>query len=129
MIVQTIDEVIKSKDRNVESSNWASRRFLVKKDGMGFSLSETIIYEGSETEIWYKNHLEACYCVEGEGEVEVLEPEPGIYQIKPGTLYALDKHDKHILRGKTRMKLVCVFNPPLTGKEVHDEDGSYVLSE
>ena len=54
MIVRTLDEVIKSEDRYVESSNWTSRRFLVKKDGMGFSLSETIIHEGSETEIWYK---------------------------------------------------------------------------
>ena len=66
--------------------------------------------------------------MEGEGEVEVLEPEPGIYQIKPGTLYALDKHARHILRAKTPLKLICVFRPPLTGLEVHDEDGSYAAS-
>jgi L-ectoine synthase len=66
MILRTIEEVLNSKN-NVEADNWASRRFLVKKDGMGYSLSETTIYAGSETEIWYKNHFEACYCVEGEG--------------------------------------------------------------
>ena len=124
MIVRTLDEVLKS-DRDVESSNWASRRFLLKKDGMGFTLTETTIYEGTESLIWYKHHLEACYCIEGEGEVEVLEPEPKTYPIRPGTLYALDKHDKHILRAKTRMRLVCVFNPPLTGREVHDAKGAY----
>ena len=37
MIVRTIDEVLDS-DRNVEAPTFASRRFLLKKDGMGFSL-------------------------------------------------------------------------------------------
>ena len=40
-------------------------------------------------------------------------------------MYALDKHDKHILRANTEMRLVCVFNPPLKGKEVHDSSGAY----
>jgi len=129
MIVRTIDEVLDS-DRNVEAPTFASRRFLLKKDGMGFSLSETIEYEGSINDPWwYKNHVEACYCIEGEGELEVLEPEPAVYQIKPGTLYAPNKHDKHILRVKTKMRLICVFNPPLTGRELHDADGSYPPSD
>jgi L-ectoine synthase len=128
MIVRTLDEILKS-DRNVEASSWASRRFLLEKDDMGFSLSETTVYEGTETHIWYRHHLEACYCIEGEGEVEVLAPEPRIYPIGPGTMYALDKHDKHILRAKTRMRLICVFNPPLTGREVHDADGAYAPAD
>jgi L-ectoine synthase len=116
MIVRTLEEILKS-DQNVESENWASRRFLVKKDGMGFSLSETIVYPGTETEIQYKNHFEACYCVEGTGEIEVLEPEPKVYPIQPGTVYALDKHDKHVLRVHERMKLLCVFvQPPVAGR-------------
>jgi L-ectoine synthase len=128
MIVRTIDEILKS-DGNVETSDWASRRFLLKRDNMGFTLSETTVYEGTENHIWYKHHLEACYCIEGEGEVEVLDPEPRTYPIRPGTMYALDRHDKHILRAKTRMRLVCVFNPPLTGREVHDAEGAYGVSE
>lgn len=129
MIVRTLDEVLKSDDRNVETPLFFSRRFLLKKDGLGFSLTETICHEGRENTMWYKHHFEACYCIEGEGEVEVLEPEPKTYQIRPGTLYALDKHDKHILRIKKRMKLICVFNPPLTGLEVHEADGSYRASD
>lgn len=43
-------------------------------------------------------------------------------------MYALDKHDKHILRANDKpMIMACVFNPPVTGKEVHQEDGSYAL--
>jgi L-ectoine synthase len=124
MIVRSLAQIMNT-DRNVETEKWASRRLLVKGDGLGFSLSETIIHPGSESTIWYKNHFEACYCVEGEGEIEALEPEHRICRIAPGTLYALDQHDKHLLRAFTTMKLICVFKPALSGTEVHDADGSY----
>jgi L-ectoine synthase len=48
------------------------------------------------------------------------------YPIGPGTLYALDEHDEHILRAISGdLRLVCIFNPPLTGQEKHLPDGSY----
>lgn len=50
-----------------------------------------------------------------------------IYTIEPGTIYILDKHDEHLLRASEEMELACVFNPPLHGKEVHDESGVYPL--
>jgi L-ectoine synthase len=31
-------------------------------------------------------------------------------------VYALDQHDRHVLRARSRMRLVCVFTPPLHGK-------------
>jgi L-ectoine synthase len=77
--------------------------------------------------IWYRNHVEAVYCIEGEGEIELSTGE--IYPIRPGMLYALDGHEKHYLRANTRLRMVCVFNPPLTGREVHDQDGVYPLVE
>jgi len=127
MIVRSLGQ-IRGTDRDVETEKWASRRLLVRGDGLGFSLSETIIHPGSESIIWYKNHFEACYCVEGEGEIESLTPDVRKSKIEPGTLYALDKHDRHILRAFTTLKLICVFNPALSGTEVHDPDGSYPLS-
>ena len=51
------------------------------------------------------------------------------FTIAPGTCYALDKHDRHTLRADEEMKLVCVFNPPVTGTEIHDEDEAYRLLE
>jgi L-ectoine synthase len=33
----------------------------------------------------------------------------------------------HQLRPRTQMRTVCVFNPPVTGREVHDENGVYPL--
>lgn len=61
--------------------------------------------------------MEACYCIDGEGEVEC---DGQLFLIKAGTMYALDKNDKHILRAKTNMKLVCVFVPALKGQEKHN---------
>ena len=95
---------------------------------MGFSFHITTIHAGTETHMEYRNHLEAVYCLEGEGEVECLQ-DGQVYPISPGTIYALDQHDQHILRAKTEIKFVCVFNPALHGQEVHDSDGSYPLSE
>ena len=128
MIVKDIEDIKGSKREVYDpEGNWVSRRLLLKKDGMGFSFHETIIFAGTETLIWYKNHLEAVYCIEGEGEVETTD-DGNIYPIKPGILYALNKHDRHYLRAYDKdLRLMCVFNPPLHGNEVHDKEGSYSL--
>jgi L-ectoine synthase len=127
MIVTKLEDLTGT-DRDVDVETWTSRRFLLKSDGMGFSMHDTIIKAGTETFIWYAHHLEAVYCVEGEGEVEVIETGE-VFPIKDGTLYALNGHEKHYLRARTQMRMVCVFNPPLTGREVHDEQGIYPLIE
>jgi L-ectoine synthase len=110
----------------VSSATWRSIRLLTRADNMGFSLNETTIFAGTETRLWYKNHLEAVYCLAGEGEVELLD-DGRVFPVVPGTLYALDMHDRHVLRAFSELTLVCVFNPPLRGDEVHDADGSYPL--
>ena len=129
MIVRTLGEIIGT-DRDVRApnNNWVSRRLLLKEDNMGFSFHETIISAGTETYIWYKNHLEAVFCIEGTGEVETID-DGRVYPITPGTMYALDKNDQHYLRAFDDMRLMCVFNPPLVGSEVHREDGSYPLPD
>jgi len=129
MLVRMLSDILDT-DREVyaQNNNWVSRRLLARADNMGFSLHDTIIFAKTETMIWYKNHLEAVYCIEGEGEIETAK-DGTVYPIKPGTMYALNDHDKHFLRAFKDMRLVCVFNPPLKGDEVHLEDGSYSLSE
>ncbi len=128
MIVRTLEECIAS-DRRVlaETGTWESVRMLLKDDGMGFSFHITTIYKQSETHIHYQNHLESVYCISGSGEIEVVGGET--YPIRPGTLYILDQHDEHYLRAYAGQDMVmaCVFNPPITGREVHDENGVYPL--
>ena len=123
MIVRTLDEV-KGSEREVHAATWTSRRLLLRKDGMGFSMHDTTIHAGTETEMRYLNHLEAVYCIAGDGEIEVL-PEGPCYPIAPGTLYALDGHERHVLRAHSELRMVCVFNPPVAGGEVHGADGAY----
>lgn len=127
MIVRDLAS-LRGTDSEVHASTWVSRRLLLKRDGMGFSLHETILYSGTETRMWYRNHLEAVYCVEGEGEIEDLARGER-HIITPGTMYALNEHDKHVLRARSNLRMVCVFNPPCTGAETHDADGSYPLLE
>lgn len=125
MIVRTLEGTVDS-EHHVYAPTWNSRRLLLAADGMGFSLHDTIIDAGTETRMWYRNHLEAVYCIEGEGTLEDVGTGE-IHEISPGTVYALDQHDRHVLRARTRMRMVCVFNPPCTGKETHDEHGGYPL--
>ncbi|MOA45962.1 L-ectoine synthase [compost metagenome] len=91
-------------------------------------MHDTLIKAGTVTEIWYKNHVEAVYCIEGIGEIEVVETGE-VYPISPGTLYVLNGHEKHLLRGTSQMRMVCVFNPPCTGYEVHDGEGTYPVDK
>lgn len=126
MIVRTIEDIIGT-EREVyaKNGNWVSRRFVLNDDAAGFSFHETLIKAGTETHIWYKHHIEAVYCVAGDGEIEDLKTGE-IHPIKDGTLYLLNDNDEHLLRGgSVDMRMICAFNPPVTGREMHDEDGAY----
>lgn len=129
MIVRKLKDIIGT-DRDVDTEGWNSRRLVLKDDNMGYSVHDTIIKEGAELHMWYKNHLEAVYLIEGKGEIEDLKAGK-THDLETGTIYALNDNDKHILRANkgSHMRMVCVFNPPVTGKEVHDEDGAYLLEE
>ncbi|TYT75985.1 ectoine synthase [Desulfobotulus mexicanus] len=129
MIVRTLKEITGTeRDKKAANGNWVSRRFLLAKDGMDFSFHETTIFAGTETRIWYKNHLEAVYCVGGKGELERLDTGE-IIPISDGTMYALNGHEPHLLRASEDMRLVCVFNPALVGTEDHNKDGVYATPE
>lgn len=129
MIVRRLNEVLGSeRDIKADNDHWVSRRLLLRHEGMGFSLHDTTIFAGTETFIHYKNHLEAVYCVGGEGEIEDLETGE-VHPLSDGTMYALNGHERHYLRARSDMRMVCVFNPALTGNEVHDREGAYPLVE
>ena len=122
MIVKTRQDVIGTKG-DAKGDGWSSLRLLHKEDEMGVTLTDSVLEPGFEMDLWQKNHFEACYCLEGEGTVEELDSAI-VHRIQPGTLYAMNNHDRHRIRAKTRMRIVCTFFPALTGHEVHDADGS-----
>ena len=126
MIIRSAAEVAGT-PRDVSGDGWRSRRLLVRDDATGFSLSDTTVAAGAELHLQYRHHIEACYCLDGQAEIEDLATGER-HRIGPGVLYALDKHDAHVLRVTRDLRLVCVFNPPLTGGETHDAHGGYLPS-
>jgi L-ectoine synthase len=123
MIVRSLRDIIDT-PRDVRGEAWASRRFLLAEDGVGFTLTETTVAAGSEQILWYKHHVEANYVIEGEGEVENMATGE-VFPLAPGSIYVLDQHERHRLKAFSSLRLVCVFTPALTGRETHDADGAY----
>jgi L-ectoine synthase len=127
MIIRKLKE-IRASDRNVKSDGWESARLLLDEDGMGFSFHLTTMRAGSELKMHYKNHLEAVMVLKGTGTIEDLGTGE-THELRPGVLYALNENDQHIVRPETDILTACVFNPPVTGREVHDESGAYPAPE
>ena len=128
MIVKQLENILGTKD-HVKGDAFESRRVLLAADGLGYSLHDTVVREGSEQYLHYKNHVESNYCIAGEGEVENVATGE-VCPLRPGSLYTLDRHEAHILRAtKGELRFICIFTPALTGAEVHDADGSYGLPD
>lgn len=124
MLVITNDYAKFARSVQCPRGGFESIRYLVADDNMGFSLHRTEIPKGDWQHWHYKNHLEACYCVSGKGYLKDAETGE-VYEIVPGTCYVLNNHDDHFFKAVTDVVLISVFNPPVKGKEVHQEDGSY----
>ncbi|MHA6326869.1 ectoine synthase [Roseivivax sp. CAU 1753] len=123
MIVRD-ENALKNTDRAVSDADWTSVRMLLADDKMGFSFHITYLKAGSEHTFHYKNHFESVYCISGKGSITDLATGE-THEIRPGVMYALDQHDKHTVRAEQELVMACCFNPPVTGHEVHREDGSY----
>ena len=129
MIVRDFNRIVEGEPaRVVSDANWTSVRMLLDGDNMGFSFHITFLDAGSEHTFEYKNHFESVYCMKGKGSITDLATGE-THEITPGVMYALDKHDRHTLRAEEELVMACVFNPPVTGTEVHREDGSYAAAE
>ncbi|MEO0569873.1 MAG: ectoine synthase [Pseudomonadota bacterium] len=127
MFVKTLADVLGSDDHAIGEA-YESRRLILARNGLGYSLHDTLIKAGTSQHLHYKNHIESNYCISGEGEVE-NEATGEVWPIRAGTLFVLDRHDAHIVRAKSEIRLICVFTPALTGHEKHDKDGSYAAPD
>jgi len=127
MLVRKLAE-IDGTARHVRTPNWDSARILLESDAMGFSFHITTLYAGTVNPMWYKHHLESVYCISGRARLTDLD-RGETHVIGPGTLYALDRNDRHELVIEEDFTCACVFNPPLKGTEVHDSDGAYRVDD
>ena len=104
-------------------NGFTSERYLLQNDNMGFSFCITRIPAGGPYTWHYKHHKEACYCISGMATVK--EENSYEHLITPGDMYVLCHHEKHSFTAIEDTVLVSVFNPSLTGMEVHDKENSY----
>lgn len=127
MIVRDFARIVEhDPTRVVADAQWTSVRMLRADDAMGFSFHITVLEAGSAHTFEYKNHVESVFCLQGSGSL--TDHATGkTHAIRPGVMYALDRHDRHTLTAAQELVMACVFNPPVTGTEVHREDGSYAL--
>ena len=128
MIIRNVQDLKTQGSYREKPGVWSSARYLLRRDGMGFTLTSTTIAAGSSQTMQYKNHVEANLIIEGEGHLTDLATGT-VHRLAPGTMYALDRHDRHRIDADTDMRLVCVFSPALVGPETHDGDGSYPILE
>ena len=126
MIVKTIKQ-IEGSDRDVKFKEGRSLRLILASEKMGFSFHKTIIEKGKIGHWHYLNHLESCYCVSGKGVLTNLKTNE-VFNIEPESIYLLNENDDHLFEAIEETVLISVFNPPVTGNEVHDENNSYVDS-
>lgn len=111
--------------RKVEFHAGISHRLLLAEDGMGYTMTKTVIRpEAGKVFQHYKHHLESCYCVSGKAVLTSADAGES-FDIEPDTTYVLEANDPHYFEAIEETTLICVFNPPLTGQEIHHEDGSY----
>lgn len=122
MIVRSLESLLGTKAEK-HGVKWHSIRLMHAEDGMGVTLADGILEAGFDMVLWQKNHLETCYCIEGEGTIEELA-NGTLHPIKPGTVYSMNDHDRHRIRITKRTRVICTFVPALTGEETHDADGS-----
>ncbi|WP_212634876.1 ectoine synthase [Roseovarius nanhaiticus] len=84
MFVKTLSDTLGTAD-HVTGDAFESRRVLLARDGLGYSFHDTLIKAGSTQHLEYKNHVEANYCIAGEGEVEEVAT-GRTWPLTPGTM-------------------------------------------
>lgn len=112
---------IEHTERSVAWGNGLSQRYLVERDSLGFALCYTIGNANTDSNIQYKNHLEACYYLIGSGEyVWDQGDHPILTDDSNATMFVMDKHDQHRMVIHDRSVCISVFCPPISGHEKHD---------
>ncbi len=125
MTVTTLEEVhAAGLAVSVLDGQVVSERYITAADQLGFSLNSNKVKAGIEADLWYKNHWEANLVLDG--SLEVTDKTSGETSLLgPGGLYLVGPDDPHHLKAVTDVHVISVFDPPLTGQEVHDADGAY----
>ena len=115
MFIRSVEEVLGT-DRDAAGDGWKSRRLILARDGLTYSVHETVIAANKTLRFLYHDHRETVYCITGEAIVTNLATGE-TREMKPGTLYSVNSGDDHQVVTKTVVKFLCIFDPPLVARE------------
>ena len=118
MIIRSVKDVIGT-DRDVQGNGWKSRRIVLARDGLNYSVHETIIDANATFHFDYNSHRETVYCIEGTATLTDVST-GATTELSPGSLYSAGIHERHTIQTKTAVKLLCIFEPALLGSEEAD---------
>ena len=99
-------------------------RYMTMEDECGLTIATARPPAHSSAVLWYRNHVEANYILEGEGWVEDLTTGEK-RDLAPGSLYVVGPKDRHQVTWLTDLWVMSIFNPPIYGDETHDDQGGY----
>ncbi len=113
----------KSKFTNVSPKEYVTKdasriRELLNPEvapGLNLSLAEAVVEAGQCTlKHWHGVSNEVYYCLEGTG-ILYIDDEP--YNLEPHSFYLLPKACSHYLEASTRVRLLCICQPPYTHQQ------------
>ena len=124
MFVQTLDNLKAAGKQEVHCDGaLLSAGFLLKEDGLGFSMEDVRCAAGLDEILWYKHHWEANYIISGKGLLEDLA-NGKTWPMEPGVIYVVGPKDRHRFQADTDLHAISIFNPPVQANMTYDEDGS-----
>ena len=124
-VIRSVKE-INGTERDNDFGQGHSYRLMLKCDGFSVGFNNTIINPGAQAKLQYRNHVETNYFYIG-GEIKyIFDDETVESKIEQGngTMICVNSHEKHtadrshITSGEDAMA-ICIFTPPLVGKESH----------
>ena len=83
---------------------WTSSRYLLREDGVGFTMTQTTVAAGQSQTMEYKNHVEANLIIEGEATLTDITNDK-VYELGPGSMYTLDGNERHRLEARTDLRI------------------------
>jgi L-ectoine synthase len=118
MFCRHVDDVVGT-ERDVAGNGWKSRRVILARDGLKYSVHETILDAHVTLRFKYTAHRETVYCIDGSGLVQNVTTGE-TWKFRPGSIYSVGIGDDHVVKTETKMKLLCIFDPPLESNEEAD---------
>lgn len=118
MYCTSVDAVIDT-DRDASGEGWKSRRLMLANEGRPYSVHQTTVAAGSRLRFCYEHHSETVYCLTGTALLTNLH-DGRRYEVEPGVLYSVIAGDNHQLDVSEECVFICIFDPPLQGKEEAD---------